>query len=141
MAGQIFRTERTLWWGNADMAVMINMPRAFDFACETIEQFLRDRLGFTFRQMIQDHGFDIPFVHASCDYSSPLLEGESFDLTLQVGRLGTKSITWIVTAYKKDGTRAYQAKLVNVTLDHGTDESVPIPPHIRSVLEDYLIED
>ena len=48
--------------------------------------------------MIQEKGFDLPFVHASCDYSSPLMEGESFDLTLQVGRLGTKSITWIVTA-------------------------------------------
>lgn len=140
MAGQVFRTERTIWWGHADMAVMINMPRAFDFACETIEEFLRDRLGFTFRQMIQEHGFDLPFVHASCDYSSPLMEGESFDLTLQVGKLGTKSITWVVTAFKKDGTQAFKATLVNVVLDHATETSMPIPDKVCADLEHYLIE-
>ena len=139
MAGEVFRTERTIWWGHADMAVMINMPRAFDFAGEVIEEFLRDRLGFTFRQMIQEKGFDLPFVHASCDYSSPLMEGESFDLTLQVGRLGTKSITWIVSAFKKSGEEAFKATLVNVVLNHKTAKSMAIPNSVRAGLTPYLV--
>lgn len=139
-AERIFRTERTIWWGHADMAAIINMPRAFDFAGEVIEEFLRDRLGFTFRQMIQEKGFDLPFVHASCDYSAPLIEGESFDMTLQVGKLGTKSITWIVTAYKKDGEQAFKTTLVNVVLDHATGLSMPIPNAVRVGLTPYLIE-
>jgi hypothetical protein len=49
MTHETFRVETRVYWGDTDMATIMNMPRAFDFANAAIEDFYHAILGFGFR--------------------------------------------------------------------------------------------
>jgi len=138
MPGKTFSINQVVTWSMADLAATMNSPRAFDYALEAIEGFFREVLGLSFRRLVQQHGTGAPVVHASCDYLEPLWEGDEFTLTLDIERLGGKSITWRVVAQRADGTDVFRVKLINVIIDIGTRKPKPIPAEFRSLMQPYL---
>lgn len=128
-------------WADSDPAGRINSPRAFDFAAEAIEGFYRSQLGISYLQLIRNHNLGAPFVHASCDYVSSLLEGESVVLTLSIERLGRTSIAWRVTATRPDdGHPVFNVRMISTIISMDTGRAVPIPPEFREVMAPYVIE-
>lgn len=141
MSGQTLQSERMVQWADSDPAGRINSPRAFDFAAEAIEGFFRSQLGISYLQLIRNHNLGAPFVHASCDYLSSLLEGESVRLTLSIERLGTSSITWrVAAAHFDDGRPVFDVRMISTIISMNSGRAVPIPKDFRAAMAPYVID-
>jgi acyl-CoA thioesterase FadM len=65
MTHKTFRVNRRVYRGDTDMATIMNMPRAFDFANAAIEDFYYAVVRIGFLNIIYERGLGVPYVHAS----------------------------------------------------------------------------
>lgn len=138
-SGRTLSFERTVQWADADPAGRINSPRAFDYANEAIEVFFRKEIGISFLELLHEHRLGAPVVHTSCDFASPLLEGEAVTLTLGIERLGNSSVTWRVDAvHLVSGKLVFSVTTVSTIIDLTTGRATPIPPRFREAMEPFL---
>jgi 4-hydroxybenzoyl-CoA thioesterase len=138
MSHKIFVQRRRLAWGEADPAGTIYAPRAIDFAIQAIEALWMEALGVSFRDFQARHGLGAPWVHTSCEFSSPLRAGEAFDLAIALDKLGTSSLEWRGEAKRPEGEALFRLKLVSVVIDLASGASRAIPADMRAGLKPYV---
>jgi len=80
----------------------------------------------------------IILARATCDFRSPILPGEEFDMGVRVERFGRKSIEMVYRAHARSGGRLLmEAGSVLVAFDYKTDRSIPVPEEFRRQVEAF----
>ncbi|MBS0620415.1 MAG: acyl-CoA thioesterase [Verrucomicrobia bacterium] len=131
-----YRTQVRL--GDTDATGVLYFPMQFSLALEAYEQFLKER-GFSWGQLLASP-YLMPVRHAEADYLAPLRCGDRLEVTLHVERLGTSSITLNYLFTDPDRNLLVgKARVVHVVVDRETRLSVPIPPILRSLLEEAIV--
>src|SRR5205809_6898622 len=87
-----FRTQRRVEFSDTDMAGIMHFARFFHYMEQVEHEFLRTR-GLSVIMDWEGRPLGFPRVSAHCDYQIPVLFEEVFDVTLDIKKLGTKSIT------------------------------------------------
>jgi len=78
----------------------------------------------------------IILAHAACDFRSPLVAGEEFDLGVRVERMGRKSFEMAYRAHaRSDGRLLLEAGSVQVAYNYETDRSILVPEEFRRQVE------
>ena len=131
---KIFTHRRKVRLQDTDATGVLYFPQQFKMALETFEDFL------THHQMplssLMDSPYLLPVVHAEADYLAPIRIGDELDIELIIESIGTKSITLFYRFIDiKRSSSVGTAKVVHVTVDQKTRQSVPIPDFLRAVLE------
>jgi 4-hydroxybenzoyl-CoA thioesterase len=134
MSGKQFVQQRRLTWGEADPAGTIYAPRAIDIAIQAIEALWIEAAGLSFNDLHARHGLGAPWVHTSCEFTSPLRAGETFEIRVTLERIGRSSLTWRGEAARPDGTALFRLKLVSVIVDAQSGEARRLPDAIRTAL-------
>ena len=75
---------------DTDVTGVLYFSEQFNFALQTFEAFLKDR-GFAGRIFFPR--LILPVVHAEGDYLAPLICGDALEISFQVAKIGTSSIT------------------------------------------------
>jgi YbgC/YbaW family acyl-CoA thioester hydrolase len=134
-----FRTTRRIEFYDTDMAQIVHFSNFFRFM-ESAEVELLRSLGISVRLPWGDSMIGFPRVSAQCDYISPARFEDLLEVTVRVDKIGKSSVTYAFE-FGKDGTVVARGKVTSVccrTVEKNRLESIPIPPEIRSLLEQHL---
>jgi 4-hydroxybenzoyl-CoA thioesterase len=133
-----FTVRRTVNWGDCDSAGIIYTPRVLDYACETIEAWLREELKASWWQVNSNgEGPGLPTVNAVCDFISVLSPDQRLELTLYIRDIGQSSIVFEVEGVAETNRLAFRVKLVSCAVDLINHCATPIPDWMRKKLEAY----
>ncbi len=132
-----FRTTRLVEFGDTDMAGIVHFANFFRYMEAAEHAFLRSR-GLSVVLEWQGQMISFPRVAASCDFLSPARFEDVLDVTLNVTRVGAKSVTFAIDFHLK-GTPVARGRLTTVCCRHQPGsprlESVEIPDRVRALLQ------
>ena len=132
-----FSRDILIRFQHCDPAGIVFYPRYFEMVNQVIEDWFAEALGMSFQQMHLQLGLGVPAVHLECDFVKASRIGDVVKFDLSVERLGTKSFTLAVEG-NLDGPRL-KVKVTLCCVSLGDNlVSMPIPPDLKSKMEEYL---
>ena len=133
-----FTVRRIVNWGDCDPAGIVYTPRVLDYACETIDAFLREELKASWWEVKSSgNGPGLPTVNAVCDFISIVRPDQSLELSLHIREIGRCSIVFEVEGMAESNRLAFRVKLVSCAIDMVHHRPTPIPDWMRNRLEAY----
>lgn len=132
-----FTIEERVRWGDVDAARIIFYGayiRFFEFA----ETELFREVGLHYGKMFDELGIWLPRVHLECDFHRIAQLDDLLEVSVYVGRFGTKSMRLNFEVRRK-GTEELvaTAHFVLAAVNQNTFETVPVPPELREKLAPY----
>jgi 4-hydroxybenzoyl-CoA thioesterase len=120
-------------FSHCDPAGIVFFPRYLVMTNALVEDWFNESLGIDYSAMIRTRRVGLPIVKLDCAFSKPSQMGETITQSLELRRLGRRSVTIDVTGHAGGATRfSTQQVLVTTSLDTGA--SIDIPDDIRAAL-------
>lgn len=134
----MFTAKNKVRMHDTDMAGILYFANQFRFVHDAFEDFV-EMEGITFQQVLQKEDFLFVIVHVEADYLGHLTIGDNLDIHVSVENIGNSAFTILYYIYKKNGFLVGKAKTVHVTLDKATRKKMPIPEHLKILLQKHLV--
>lgn len=132
-----FTIEERVRWGDVDAARIIfygAYVRFFEFA----ETELFREVGLAYGQMFDELKVWLPRVHLECDFHRAARLDDLLEVSVYVGRFGTKSMRLNFEVRRKNEEELIAtAHFVLAAVNQDTFETVPIPAELRERLAPY----
>jgi len=122
----MFKHTTRVSWVDTDAAGIMhfsNYFRQFE-ACE--EEFYRS-FGLNFKTIFEKYGIGLPRVEAHCTYKSSCHYDDTIEITLEVGEIAEKTITYNFQAFVKDGDKLGAEGYLKCIAVNEKWKAVPIP--------------
>lgn len=120
-------------FAHCDPAGIVYFPQYLVMTNMLVEAWFNERLGIDYAHMIQTRHVGLPIVKLDCEFSRPSRMGETITLSLDVTRIGRRSIGIAIVARRADEVRFRSAQvLVTTSLESG--QSIDIPDDIAAAL-------
>lgn len=137
-----FQTTRRVEFGDTDMAGIMHFSNFFRFMEVAETNFLQARgMSVTWQDGIVRYGF--PRVAASCDYLSPAKFNDLLTITVEVEKIGRKSVSYKFSFHVAERPVAIGKITAVYCRGHGHEgiESLDIPDDVRAkLLQDSHVE-
>ena len=135
-----YKIEERVRWGDVDAARIIFYGayiRFFEFA----ETELFRAVGLPYSVMFDELDIWLPRAHLECDFHHAAQLDDMLEVSVYVGRIGTKSLKLNFEVRRKgEAPLIAEAHFVLVSVRRNTFESVPVPIEIRDRLAPYTQE-
>lgn len=132
-----FTIEERVRWGDVDAARIIFYGayiRFFEFA----ETELFRSVGLPYSVMFDELDVWLPRAHLECDFRSAAQLDDLLEVSVYVGRIGTKSIRLNFEVRRKhEPELVAEAHFVLVSVRRDTFETVTVPDELKRRLEPY----
>jgi acyl-CoA thioester hydrolase len=132
-----FSIEERVRWGDVDAARIIFYGayiRFFEFA----ETELFRAVGLPYGVMFDELDVWLPRAHLECDFRSAAQLDDLLEVSVYVGRIGTKSLRLNFEVRRKgEDALVAEAHFVLVAVRRNTFESVPVPEELRRRLAPF----
>ena len=132
-----YRIEERVRWGDVDAARIIFYGayiRFFEFA----ETELFRAVGLPYGVMFDELDVWLPRAHLECDFRLAAQLDDLLEVSVYVGRVGTKSLRLNFEVRRNGGAEIVaEAHFVLVAVRRNTFESVPIPEELKRRLAPY----
>ena len=123
---------------HCDPAGIVFYPRYFEMTNHVCENFFREAVGLSYGEMMKRQS-GVPTVRLETDFRAPSRLGDVLEVTLEVLRLGTTSVTFeIVGACSGQVRLVVTITLVWVAEADGAIAPQPWPEAIKAKLHSYL---
>ncbi|HEX5890539.1 MAG TPA: thioesterase family protein [Pyrinomonadaceae bacterium] len=132
-----FTIEERVRWGDVDAARIIFYGAYIHFF-EFAETELFREVGLAYGQMFDELRIWLPRVHLECDFRRAARLDDLLEVSVYVGRFGTKSMKLNFEVRRK-GEEALiaTAHFILAAVKQDTFETVPIPAELRERLAPY----
>ena len=134
---QKFTIEERVRWGDVDAASIIFYGayiRFFEFA----ETELFRSVGLPYSVMFDELDVWLPRVHLECDFRRAAQLDDLLEVSVFVGRVGTKSLRLNFEVRRKgESELVAEAHFVLVSVRRDTFETVPLPEELKQRLAPY----
>jgi YbgC/YbaW family acyl-CoA thioester hydrolase len=132
-----FTIEERVRWGDVDAARIIFYGAYIHFF-EFAETELFREVGLAYGKMFDELKIWLPRVHLECDFRRAARLDDLLEVSVYVGRFGTKSMKLNFEVRRKHEERLIAtAHFVLAAVDQETFETVPIPAEMRERLAAY----
>ena len=136
-----FTIEERVRWGDVDAARIIFYGayiRFFEFA----ETELFREVGLQYGVMFDELKIWLPRVHLECDFRRAARLDDLLEVSVFVGRFGTKSMRLnFEVRRKREDELIATAHFILAAVNQETFETVPIPSELRTRLAPYAAEE
>ena len=136
-----FSIEERVRWGDVDAARIIFYGayiRFFEFA----ETELFREVGLQYGMMFDELKIWLPRVHLECDFKRAARLDDLLEVSVFVGRFGTKSMRLNFEVRRKPEEELIAtAHFILAAVNQDTFETVPIPEELRTRLAPFAIEE
>ena len=133
----VYRSDILIRFSHCDPAGIVFFPRYLEMFNDLVEDWCRERLGFTFAEIHLERGWGLPTVHLDVDFMVPSTLGDRLSATLRVNKIGRSSIGVDIVMCGPDGTERVHGRSVLVFIDAATKKSSPIPDELRSRIAQF----
>jgi 4-hydroxybenzoyl-CoA thioesterase len=120
-------------FAHCDPAGIVYFPQYLVMTNMLVEAWFNERLHIDYAQMIQARHVGLPIVKLECEFSKPSRMGETITLSLNVTRIGRRSLGLAIAAHGADGER-FQSGQVLVFVSQESGQSIDIPTDIHAAL-------
>lgn len=118
-----------------DAAGLLFFSNQFKLVHDAYEGLL-EGCGFPFAELIRDKDFFLPIVHSEADYKSPLFVGDLIEIQVTVANVGKTSFILTYNLLNASQKQIGTAQTVHVAIDKTSRKKIPLPPALRSKLEE-----
>ncbi len=123
-------------FSHCDPAGYVFFARFFDMLQATTEDWLTQRLGINFAEMIMERHLGNPTAHTECQFIKPCVLGEYLDISLILEKIGNTSFTVRYIGYVAGEVRL-RARSVQIMIETRTGRPVPFESEFLARLEEY----
>jgi acyl-CoA thioester hydrolase len=132
-----FTIEERVRWGDVDAARIIFYGAYIHFF-EFAETELFREVGLDYGSMFDELKIWLPRVHLECDFHRAARLDDLLEVSVHVGRFGTKSMKLNFEVRRKNEAELIAtAHFVLAAVNQDTFETVPIPAELRERLAPY----
>lgn len=132
-----FTIEERVRWGDVDAARIIFYGAYIHFF-EFAETELFREVGLAYGEMFDELKIWLPRVHLECDFRRAARLDDLLEVSVHVGRFGTKSMKLNFEVRRKgEEEMIATARFVLAAVNQDTFETVPIPAELRERLAPY----
>jgi acyl-CoA thioester hydrolase len=132
-----FRIEDRVRWGDVDAARIIFYGAYIRFF-EIAETELFRAVGLPYGDVFDELDVWLPRAHLECDFRQAAQLDDLLEVSVYVGRVGTKSLRLNFEVRRKGVEEIVaEAHFVLVAVRRGTFESVPVPEELKRRLAPY----
>lgn len=137
-----FSTERRIRFSDCDPAGIVFYPQYFVMFNGLVEDWITDGLGIAYHELVLGRRVGLPTVRLETDFKAVSRLGDRVTLSLDVERLGGRSLTLNLRCTGDGGPDdvRMQLKQVIVTTSLDTHRSIDIPPDLRAAIAQTLEE-
>ena len=114
MENIVHRYAGTVAFGETDASGWMHFPNVFNYVEAAEHQCLRARGVLVYDRS----GGGWPRVQVSCQYRRPFLSGDSFEVLLEISKIGASSIAWNFQVLNAAQEVAAHGSMTNVRVDH-----------------------
>ena len=132
---EIFKSEVSIKFHQADPAGIMYFAHIFTFAHDTYEAFIQ-ACGFNWNEWFRDHKYIIPIRHTACDFLRPFKAGELYEIEAHVSEISSSSFT-MNYEFIKDNHKHAIVKMVHTCLDQKTFQKTELPEIVRTSFAKY----
>jgi 4-hydroxybenzoyl-CoA thioesterase len=132
-----YRKQILVRFGDCDAAGIVFYPRYFDMFNSLVEDWFREKLDFSFSEIVTRRGWGLPTVHLEVDFVAPSIFGEVISAVLCVTAIGTSSINLDITLQGADGGDRVRGKVVLVLIERNPHRAIPIPDEVRAKIVSF----
>ena len=132
----MFTYTTTIKLHDTDAAGILFFSNQFKMMHDAYEALI-DGWGFGFARLLREKKYFVPIVHAEADYKAPLFVGDCISIDVKIDRIGTTSFAFAYTLHDQFRKLVGTGKTVHVAVDKKTQNKIPLPDEILSVLKKY----
>ncbi|MCP4352861.1 MAG: acyl-CoA thioesterase [Desulfobacterales bacterium] len=135
-----FRAHLKVCFSDIDHAGIVYYPRFLHYFHVALEDFFSSELEIDYATVLNEHRLGFPTVHLETDFRQPLRYGDHLDVEVRVLNVGSTSVTWGYTTYKRGESEnvVVQGHNVTVCLNLDTFKKTDIPGWLREKLMNQL---
>jgi 4-hydroxybenzoyl-CoA thioesterase len=137
--GAAYRKQVLIRFGDCDAAGIVFYPRYLDMFNSLVEDWFREKLDFSFSEIVTHRGWGLPTVHVEVDFFAPSVFGEVLSAVLCVTAIGTTSINLDIALQGPDGADRVRGKVVLVLIERKQLRAIPIPDEVRDKVSQFQI--
>ncbi|MCP3710807.1 acyl-CoA thioesterase [Paraburkholderia sp. CNPSo 3274] len=135
MTQHTFERKHKIHFSECDPAGIVFYPQYFVLFNDLIESWIDELLPEGYHGVIGARRVGMPTVHLEVDFKAISKMGEEVRLSLDVERIGGKSLTLAWACTGEDGVVRMAARQTIVTTSLDTHESIAIPEALRAAIE------
>ncbi len=133
---KVYQTKTRIFFRHADPGQIMFFGNLFEIAHDIVEEFVL-AAGFEWDEWFANPTVVVPFRHVEGDYLRPLKAGQTYEVKLQILKLGTSSIQMELEFCQGDQVHG-KVCTTQVTVDPKTMTKVPVPEAYCERLRPYL---
>lgn len=130
-----FQIAHRVRFSECDTAGIIFYPQYFVLFNDLLETWIDSLLPGGYAALIGKRRCGTPTVHLEAEFTAISRLGDDVTLSLEVSRLGTRSMTLALACTDPDGKPRMSVKQTVVTISLDTYRAIPIPQDLRAALE------
>ncbi|HTR11420.1 MAG TPA: thioesterase family protein [Paraburkholderia sp.] len=135
MTDHTFRRKHKIHFSECDPAGIVFYPQYFVLFNDLIESWIDELLPQGYHGLIGAQRVGMPTVHLEVDFKAVSKMGDTVWLSLEVERIGQKSLTLAWACSGGDGAVRMAARQTIVTTSLDTHASIAIPDDLRAAIE------
>jgi 4-hydroxybenzoyl-CoA thioesterase len=133
-----FLRERRIRFSDCDPAGIVFFPQYFVMLNGLVEDWVDDALGLGYRNVVVGRRVGLPTVRLEADFKAVSYLGDPVVLSLEVERLGQRSLTLQVRCMgNSDHDLRMGVRQVIVTTSLETHRPIDIPDDLRTAIERF----
>ena len=132
MTPTVFTRERLIRFSDCDPAGIVFYPQYFVMFNGLVEDWFNEALDINYAALIAERRVGLPTVRLEVDFKSVSRLGDSVVLSLQVERLGSRSLTLGLECRSQRDELRVKVRQVIVTTSLVTHASIEIPSDVRA---------
>jgi len=129
-----FSRPHRIHFSECDPAGIVFYPQYFVLFNDLVEAWIDSLLPGGYAGFIVGSRNGLPTVKLEAEFKAISRMGDDVELSLEVQRLGTSSITLRLACHGEDGSLRMQVQQTLVTTSLVTHRSIPIPETLRAAL-------
>ena len=133
-----FVREQRIRFGQCYPAGIVYFPQYFLMFNGLVEDWVTEGLGISYADLLGSRRIGLPTVSIQTDFRAVSRMGDLVSLSLQVERLGSRSITLALACHAGDEERV-QARNVLVTTSLHTHQAIAVPADLRTAIERFSV--
>lgn len=132
-----FRLPRRIRFSDCDPAGIVFYPQYFVMFNGLMEDWVDGPLGIGFAGLVSRRRIGLPTVRLEADFRAVSRFGDDVVLSLEVERLGGRSLTLALRCESAAGELRMAMRQVVVTTSLDTHQAVDVPPDLRAAVERF----
>lgn len=130
---QGFVRQRLIRFSDCDPAGIVFFPQVFVMFNALVEDWVNEALGLSYAELLGPRRIGLPTVALQTEFRAPSRHGDRVDLSLDLLRLGSRSLELGLQLRGADGLRvSTRQTLVTTSLD--SQRAIGIPDDLRAAL-------